>query len=126
MIKGLFSSLTPHWATPKALYKQLDEEFHFTDDPCPLHGSGGLIRSWGKRTYVNPPYGRKITPWIQKGLEESQKGKVIVFLLPSRTDTKWFQDLILPNAKDIRFIRGRLRFNDIKRPAPFPSMIVIF
>jgi len=51
---------------------------------------------------------------------------IAVFLVPARTDTKWFHDLVLPKAKEIRFIRGRLRFGDGKNPAPFPSMVVIF
>jgi len=46
-------------------------------------------------------------------------------LLPVRTDTGWFHDYIL-NRAEIRFIRGRLNFNDGKGKAPFPSMIIIF
>jgi len=36
--KGLMTSLSPHWATPKWLYDELDKEFHFDFDPCPLGG----------------------------------------------------------------------------------------
>ena len=46
-------------------------------------------------------------------------------LIPARTDTRWFHDYIYHKA-EIRFIRGRLKFNDGKSPAPFPSMVVIF
>ena len=49
-----------------------------------------------------------------------------VFLVPARTDTKWFHEICLPFATEIRFIKGRLRFGDGKNPAPFPSMIVVF
>jgi len=126
MNKILFSSATPHWATPKSLYYDLDQEFCFTDDPCPLHGEGGLNRAWGRSTFCNPPYGREIGKWIEKGYLESRKGKTVVFLLPSRTDTKWFQDYILPFAKEVRFIRGRLKFGSAKNSAPFPSLIAIF
>lgn len=38
----------------------------------------------------------------------------------------WFHDICLPQAKEIRFIKGRLRFGDGKYPAPFPCMIVVF
>jgi hypothetical protein len=31
-----FSSKSPHWPTPAFLLKELDEEFHFDFDPCPL------------------------------------------------------------------------------------------
>lgn len=36
--KGLMTSISPHWATPKWLYDELDKEFHFDFDPCPLGG----------------------------------------------------------------------------------------
>ena len=124
--KGLFSSFSVDWRTPRKFYEGLDEEFHFNDDPCPIGGSGGLDREWGTRTFVNPPYGRIIEKWIQKGHEESKKGKIIIMLLPSRTDTKWFHEYILPHASEIRFIKGRLKFNEHKNSAPFPSMVVIF
>lgn len=121
--KGLFSSLSPHWATPKALYAELDKEFHFDFDPCPLNAKfDGLDCKWGKSNYINPPYSRAITKWLEKSISERERA---VFLLPARTDTRWFHELILPNAKEIRFIKGRLHFND-KGPAPFPSMIVVF
>lgn len=52
--------------------------------------------------------------------------KSVVFLLPARTDTAWFHDLVLPHASEIRFIRGRLHFSGHKNAAPFPSMVVVF
>ena len=30
----MFSSKTDAWATPKAFFRELDEEFHFNLDPC--------------------------------------------------------------------------------------------
>ena len=45
-------------------------------------------------------------------------------LLPARTDTKWFHEFIY-HKHEIRFIKGRLKFNDGKNNAPFPSMLVI-
>jgi site-specific DNA-methyltransferase (adenine-specific) len=51
-------------------------------------------------------------------------------LIPARTDTKAFHDYILGKAHEIRFIKGRLRFEierkENKDAAPFPSMIVVF
>jgi len=125
MDRVLFSSLTNHWGTPESVYRELDREFHFNDDPCPLYGSGGLDREWGTRTYVNPPYGRQVGHWIKKAYDESLKGKIIVCLVASRTDTKWWHDYIM-RAKEIRFIKGRLRFQGAVHHAPFPSAIVVF
>ena len=131
--KGLFSSLTPHWSTPARLYAELDAEFHFNDDPCPLGGSGGLEADWGSRVFCNPPYGRVIGEWIRKGWEESQLGKMVVMLIPSRTDTRWWHGYIwdeeLHRPRDgvaIRFLRGRLKFGGSKNGAPFPSAVVVF
>ncbi len=123
--KGLFSSASQHWSTPKDLYDELDKEFHFNDDPCPLHGEGGLDRRWGSRTFVNPPYGREIGKWLFKVWKENMCGATVVCLLPSRTDTKWWHEYVM-NADEIRFLRGRLKFGDSKNSAPFPSAVVIF
>ncbi len=101
------------WATPKDFYDKLDEEFHFDFDPCPLHCDGfdGLQVEWGNSNFINPPYSLKLkNAFVNKAVEESQKGKICVLLLPVSTSTKLFHDVIKPNAKEIRFIRGRLKF----------------
>lgn len=57
-----FSTLTDDWATPEDLYRDLDSEFRFTFDPCPLRGTDGLTRSWkGQRVYCNPPYSNHLS-----------------------------------------------------------------
>ncbi len=124
----VFKSASVEWPTPKAVYKALDREFHFDFDPCPIDGSNGdglatLFTEWrGRRVFCNPPYG----PSIRKWLERAQDAKVAVYLIPARTDTRWFHDLVLPHASEIRFIKGRLKFGGATNPAPFPSMVVIF
>jgi len=124
--KGLMTSLSPHYATPKWLYDELDKEFHFDYDPCPLGGDiDGLSAQWGKRNYINPPYGREIGKWIAKSYYNSLGGRLSVMLLPSRTDTKWWHDYVM-KAEEIRFVKGRLKFGDCKNSAPFPSCVVIF
>jgi hypothetical protein len=50
--------------------------------------------------------------------------ELVVCLIPSRTDTKWWHDYAM-QADEIRFVRGRLKFNGMG-PAPFPSAIAIF
>ncbi len=121
-----FTSLRPDWKTPKAVYEELDNEFHFNHDPCPPEPKvDGLTSEWGGRNFVNPPYGREIPKWIKKGYEEWKKGKTVVMLIPSRTDTRYWHDYIM-KATEIRFIKGRLKFDDQKNSAPFPSAIVVF
>jgi site-specific DNA-methyltransferase (adenine-specific) len=76
----------------------------------------------GKRVFCNPPYGPRIREWLKRAPE----AEIAIFLLPARTDTRWFHDIVLRYADEIRFVRGRLKFGDAKNSAPFPSMIVIF
>lgn len=139
MNAGLFSSNTPEWATPRAFFDALDAEFHFTLDPCATPENAkcaryftreqdGLAQDWGgQKVFCNPPYGRAIKDWVRKCWEESRKpGTLCVMLIPARTDTAYFHDYIYKKAREIRFIRGRLHFNESKAGAPFPSMVVIF
>lgn len=73
---------------------------------------------------MNPPYGRQIKHWIKKAYEESQRGALVVCLIPSRTDTAYWHDYVMKGQ--IEFIRGRLKFGNAKNSAPFPSAIVTF
>lgn len=117
--------------TPSGFYKQLDEEFKFDFDPCPLNPmpeTDGLKISWGKRCYVNPPYGKAIRSWLEKALAEIENGNtdLAVFLLPSYTDVKWFHEIVLPKAAEIRFLKGRLKFGEHNNTAPFANVLVVF
>ena len=116
------------WATPEKVYEELNKEFHFVDDPCPLKARGlplmdGLSREWGQVVFMNPPYSNP-TPWVKKAYQESQRGKTVVGLLRGDTSAKWFHDWVLPYAQ-IRFVKGRIKFNNGK-PAPFASIIVVW
>jgi site-specific DNA-methyltransferase (adenine-specific) len=124
-----------NWETPDWLYKQLDNEFHFDFDPCPLNANfDGLSLEWGKSNFVNPPYNRKDkSKFIQKAYEQWKKGKTCILLIPAATGTKQFHELILPNA-EIRFLKGRVAFKGYntkgeyttKNKGKHDSMIVIF
>ena len=132
------SSETMEWETPMDLFKILDDEFHFTLDPCATEKNhkcdkyytkeeNGLLQNWGgNRVFCNPPYGRQIHKWVRKAYEESLKDNtIVVLLIPARTDTTYFHDYIL-HRSEIRFVEGRIRFGEAKMNAPFASMIVIF
>lgn len=131
----MFSSATSEWGTPQSLFDALNKKYQFTLDACATEENfkvsnyytvekDGLSQPWNGRVYCNPPYGRTIGKWVKKAYESAC---LTVMLLPARTDTRWFHDFIYhnDNAK-IQFLRGRLKFNDGKNPAPFPSMIVVF
>jgi hypothetical protein len=127
MNKAMTTSKSPSYRTPKAFYDKLDAEFHFNDDPCPLSDNGidGLLRSWGTSTFLNPPYGKNIDKWMMKAYQESRLGKIVVCLVPSRTDTRWWHEWAM-KAETIRFVKGRLTFDGEINPAPFPNAILIF
>ena len=130
-----------NWATPKALYDQLDAEFHFDFDPCPLntgeitHETNGLLIECGQRNFVNPPYSRKLKEaFVKLAIDYAKKGRLCVMLLPVSTSTALFHDFIQPNASEIRFLRGRVAFDGITASGErsnglkgmHDSMIVIF
>lgn len=126
--KLMFSSANNNWKTPTDVFNKLNEEFNFDFDPCPLRENpvfDGLKIDWGESNFVNPPYGKELKHWIKKGYEESLKGNIVVMLIASRTDTNYWHEYIT-KAKEIRFIKGRLKFGDAKNSAPFPSCIVVF
>ena len=124
------------WETPSELFAGLDCEFHFTLDVAALPhnakcasfftpGADGLARTWTGVCWMNPPYGNALRHWAKKAHDSAKAGATVVCLLPVRTDTNWWHDYVLPYA-EVRFIRGRIRFNGIDNSAPFPSAIVVF
>lgn len=138
-INAMFSSATDMWATPQDLFDELNAEFHFTLDPCATaenakckkfytRAEDGLKQDWeGETVFCNPPYGRAIYDWVKKCYTESLKpGTVVVALIPARTDTRYFHEFVYHKVKDVRFIKGRLKFGNAKHSAPFPSVIVVF
>lgn len=133
----LFSCNTDEWYTPQLLFDALNEEFHFTLDPCATAENAkcakfytkeqdGLKQDWtGETVFCNPPYGRCMEPWLRKCYEHFMGGGTAVLLIPARTDTRWFHEYVYGKA-EIRFIKGRVKFGGAKYNAPFPSMIVIY
>ena len=82
-----------------------------------------------KNVFVNPPYGRELSKWVEKCYNESldSNGK-IVMLIPARTDTRYFHKYIY-HKSEIRFLKGRIKFlqnGEALNSAPFPSMVVIY
>lgn len=133
--KIIFSNKSDDWATPPELYEELNKEFHFNFDPCPLHSTfNGLEIEWRGNIFINPPYSN-VASFLEKGLEEMDKGhaNLLVYLVHARTDTRWFHNYIYDedtrkykNNSEVVWHKGRLKFSNSKNSAPFPSMIVIF
>ncbi len=145
-LSTLTSSANSDWRTPVWLAEHLKKAYGpFDLDPAASPGTsvgrrsytrhaGGLEKPWKGRVYVNPPHARSlgetVEPWIDKALEELDLGnaELVVMLVPSRTDTAWWHELVMPRAWDVLFVRGRLKFRgkDDKSPAPFPSAVLVF
>lgn len=132
------SSKNMKWATPMEWFNYLDLEFDFTLDPCCEHDTAkcerhytpeedGLAQSWkDERVFMNPPYGREIGPWMRKAFTECRDNHaLVVAFVPARVDTEWWHQYAM-KATDIRYPKGRVRFEGAEAAAPFPIAVVVF
>ena len=147
-MKNIHINNDDNYATPPDLYAELDKEFNFDFDPCPYNENpitpetDGLLKEWGKSNFVNPPYSLRLKErFVQRAVREQMKNKTSVFLIPVSTSTALFHDYIKPFAKEIRFVKGRIKFGKRDKDGNFylplnkqgktqsgtkDSMIVIF
>lgn len=153
-LKVHFSSGKDDWETPDDFFAEQNRIYDFILDlaadeinhKCPRwYGPGGevedaLMVDWRPllhegNLWLNPPYSRKLQKlFITKAKNAASavdrrtvaKYNSIVCLLPARTDTKLFHEVIRPHALSIDFLKGRLKFKGAEHGAPFPSMIVVF
>ena len=108
---------TTTWLTPPHILEALGE---FDLDPCtPINRpwdtakhhytieDDGLIMPWFGRVWCNPPYGREMNPFLEKMVNHSPGGMVLIF---ARTETKAFFDYVWDRADAILFLKGRLKF----------------
>jgi site-specific DNA-methyltransferase (adenine-specific) len=112
-----------HWSTPKEIYDFYINQRYF--DPCLLYDNNFHMNPTIKynNLFINPPYS-DIKTWVNYAIEYYKIHKNhIVILVPSRTDTKWFHELLNYDI-DVEFIKGRLKFGGSKNTAPFPSIII--
>ena len=126
------------WGTPIQLFRELDYEFHFDLDACASEGNHKVDRYFTREqdaftqdwtefrsVYMNPPYGNGIDKWLLKAYQTAQAGKTtVVYLVPANTDTSWWHDICTKG--EVRFLRGKVKFEGARWNAPFASAIVIF
>ena len=130
-----FASRNQEYATPWNLFNKLNDEFNFTLDVCAdeqnrkvsnffSEEDDALSQDWVGVCWMNPPY-KNVKKWIIKAYEESIKhNSIVVCLVPARTNTKWWHDYCMKG--EIRFIKGRPKFEGCKYGLPQPLAIVIF
>lgn len=124
------------WRTPPDLFARLNRRFRFDYDafashentllPCysttegtfgpgnlGVNGGDGLTHDWySERVFMNPPYSRGlIEQCVEKAYNERNDAAIIVALLPAATETRWFQQYILPYCH-IDWLPKRVRFID--------------
>ena len=124
-----------YWVIPPEIYEPLNREFHFDFDPCPYprpEGFDGLTCEWGKSNWVNPLFGRGITAFVRKGIEEWKKGKTVVLILPLDNWVKLLVEAIGVKEGSMGEIRvvGKHRWLKASdptknRPASRPSFLFI-
>lgn len=119
----MFSKSSDHWSTPKNIYDHFIHKLNYYD-PCPLYDdSTDLNIPLNKKMFINPPYS-DIKSWVRFAIQSHIIFKKDIYMLiPSRTDTKYFHELLLYGI-DLYFYKGRLKFGDSKNSAPFPSVLV--
>jgi site-specific DNA-methyltransferase (adenine-specific) len=101
--------------TPPELWKELNDEFHFTLDTCsseknhlcPAYftaDTDGLSSDWGSHiAYCHPMYDKDLPKWVKKCAERTTG--ISVMLLPASTHTVYFHKYIYKNPKcEIRFL----------------------
>ncbi len=133
-----FSSKDQTWETPIDFFNKCNDVFNFTLDACAddttfkvdnyyTEEDNALNKDWIGSVWCNPPYGKYQIDFVKKALSESVKhNSVVVMLIPARTETKVWQDIIFKHANTIVFVKSRLKFGGSKYNAPFPSALVIF
>jgi len=116
-------------ATPKWLYDNLNKEFQFTFDPCPLEPTfNGLEVPWKESNFVNPPFS-DIGAWVEKAVFEHFKkqgasGKS-VFLIPFRPHTKYWR-MVFQFASEVRILTEQIRFDGYDTKLPLTLCLVVF
>lgn len=173
----MFSSRNQQWATRTKDFLNIQEALgrRYNLDPCAENHTNKctsyitkeedlFTTDWFSKTngepiqyFANPEYGRGMPKFVKFFMEQSKKDGIVGdVLIPARTDTKLFHEIILPNASKISFIKGRLTFGSDEywewiweqptmieingtnkvntlygkegkmNAAPFPSMVVSF
>lgn len=129
--------LSDTWLTPPSILNSLGV---FDLDPCcpidmpwktansiytPIEN--GLLTQWHGRVWLNPPYSKEATKWMEK-MKRHNNGTALIF---ARTETSNFFENVWGSASGILFIKGRLHFHLLdgsraKGNAGAPSCLIAY
>lgn len=126
MNKALFTSISDNWSTPKDICENYIFNGYY--DPCVLDENYIDNLFWylwpEQPLFINPPYSN-VKEWVYHAIQfNKNKNKEVVLLVASRTDTIWFHWLLKMENVTFEFIKGRLKFGDSNKSAPFPSVLI--
>lgn len=112
------------WGTPPEIRDPLIAEFAFDLDaagdaelhivPRYLTRNDDALsgKEWpGKVVFCNPPYGRKLEPFVRECEYQARKfGKTVVALIPFRCRAAWWHNCVIGCATEVRCVRKRVSF----------------
>jgi site-specific DNA-methyltransferase (adenine-specific) len=108
------------WQTPPEIFNPLMEEFRFDLDAAADEYTTRVPRfltdalapnEWpGSVVWMNPPYGRKLDPFVRRAADEADKGKTVVALIPFRCRAAWWHESVIGRASEVRCVRKRVKF----------------
>jgi len=132
-----FNSNSVEYETPIEIYKPLESEFKIELDVAASEKNAKCVNyftkeidaftvEWDKNFWMNPPWSRDLKKWVQRAYEQSIKhGVTGVLLLPVRTNTQWWHKFIIDTKQEVRFLKGEIKFNGMKRGLWLPVAIVV-
>jgi hypothetical protein len=118
-----------NWGTPPKLFDPLHAEYAFTMDGASEPGNGLLPRAstaeaqipWmGERVFCNPPWSN-----IRPFLELAPAAELAVFLVPARTNAKWFHRALELGATP-RFFKPKPKFVGAPFISPVDCLLLVF
>lgn len=124
-LKGCMLHNTDDWKTPSNIYKAFIDKGFVDCFPYQSNVNQLATNYFYSKLFINPPYSKmnEVYKWILDQIHQNNK---VALLIPARTDTQYFFNLVAGENCDIVFIRGRLKFNDSNKVAPFPSILLLF
>lgn len=144
-LEAMKSSDLDDWATPHTFIEYLEEAYKikFDLDACASADNYKIFpymdkeiyccfaNDWfGRHVFMNPPYGKHIKDFTNRAINQVATYKVdnVWLLLPARSDTTWFQELVNhPTCHTVVFYQGRFNFQHPTRKkgsALFPSVLI--
>ena len=112
--------MSERWLTPPEVWNPLHAEFGFDLDAAadpdtarlPNYLTDALsLEDWPRKViWCNPPYGRKLAPFVRRCADEADKGKTVVALIPFRCRASWWHEAVIGRAFEVRCVRKRIKF----------------